>query len=1039
MAVTRRDFLKTSATAAAGAVAFSSFFVVEDASAAATGQNAPDPAAAGAGQSIRFRFSTCQNCHSRCGLMCKVVGPTGSTDSGAGVLVKIDGNPYNPQNMEEDERLGWSTPVSTAVNTPGRLCPKGQAGVQVLYDPYRIKHPLKRVGSRGAGKWQTISWNQAFTEIAQQINTLIPTANRLTTQIDANFVRLGPIANGLVLSPGRLAEGQFNERIFKNVYGTSNYRLDHTSICEVSHHVSNELMTWEGGKKNHFKPDIMAADYMILFGANYLECNFPMLGLARKTVEFKKAGKKLVVVDPRFSNSAAKADRWVPAKPGTDAAVALGIATHIIKDVVNLTTAGAGSTDSSSVAKFLRNANKKAANDDNETCWTDAARLVIVAIAGGVPASAKVGEFLRVQDYLPNSQAANTNTVAWVGGVREIKTTANPGDEVNGDLLPGQQVIQGGELAQGASITVKTVFQLLYDNVIQPFSVEQYANIAGVEASQIKAIAVEFFNAGKKAVANPYRGTVQHTNGLWSMMSVTLLNALAGNYDWQGGNMLGGGGWTSDYTGMTGTAWNSSPYKDAPNNFGNGPYGPRMDRAKATGTYSYENLRNDPGGAAAYPYPARRPWFPYGTHGNYQEIIPGIAAQYPFACKVLITYWNAMPYSIPAQKDVFQTTVLDTAKVPLFIAIDNVMGEVSALADYILPDTTYLEKWAFPGGSNVSFPTKYVPYRQPVVGTFDNKAWDADFDFNGTNGYTPIYPDTKTYEDILIGLMNALGLTADIGDAAKTLPVNAWAVWKPAVTKLKDSVNGAADPGRPGNGQLTEADIIARGGAFQDPGNGNDTSGAAPNAGKLRYKYANSIRLYYEELAGQVDSMGDGNKRLAPTIAAGGYLATAHYDPVKDIKDQEVQDLNFPFQLITYKKVLHGQARTQSLPWLTIWQPENFIELNAADASALGLRMYDRARVSSPSNTTGIIGRVRVTQGLRPGVVAISHHFGHWQQSSQAWTLDGATQPFDSSRQLGIQPTLVMRIDPVLGDVSLQEKIGASCSFYDTRVKVEKV
>lgn len=1039
-AVSRRDFLKTTAAATAGAAAFASFFTVKDAEAVTTGENPPDPVTEASGQSIRYRFSVCQNCHSRCGLMAKVVGPAGSTDPAAGVLVKLEGNPYNPQNMEEDERLTWTDPLSKATATPGRLCPKGHAGIQVLYDPYRIKHPLRRVGARGSGQWEAVSWATAFSEIAAKINTLIPAGTRLTAPINAAFPRLGPIANGLAVSPGRLPDGEMNEKIFKDVYGTANYRLDHTSICEVSHHVSNELMTWEGGKKNHFKPDVKGADYLLIFGANYLEANFPMLGLARQISEFKKKSPagKLVVVDPRFSNTAAKADRWIPARPGTDGAMALGIATHII-NAYGPTTAAGGASDSTSIAKYLRNANKKAANDDSETTWTDAARLVIVAKSAGAPASASVGEFLRVQDFLPASQAANANFAAWVGaGPAEIKTTTNAGDEVNGDLLPGVQVLTGGELGV-ESIAVKTVYQILYDNVIAPYSVQYYADIAGVDASLVQTIAAEFFAAGKKAVANPYRGTVQHTNGVWSMMGVALLNTLAGNYDWQGGNTNGAGGWGYAYTGMAGSAWGAA--WGAYSTFGSsGPFGPRIERAKATGTYSYPNLVTDGFGG----YPARRPWGPYWTHGNYQEIIPGIADQYPYPIKVLITYWNALPYSVPALKDVFLSTVRDTSKLPLFIAVDNVMGEASAYADYILPDTTYLERWCFPGGSNVSFLAKYTPLRQPVVGSFDNKAWDADFDFAGTNAYNPIYPDTKLWEEILLGLMNALGMTAEISGIA--LPANAWAHWKPAVTKLKDTVNAATDPGLPGAGALTEADIIARGGAFQDPGFGYDTSASGLNQGKLRYKYGNSIRLYYEELAKEPDSMGDGVRRLAPAVTGGGltqYLAVAHYEAIKDVTDVPVTDFTYPFQLVTYKMVLHGQARTQNLPWLTVWQPENFVELNASDAASLGLRTGDRARVSSASNPTGLIGRVKVTEGLRPGVVAISHHFGHWQQNAAAWSESGVVQPTDPTRALGIQPNLVMRYDDGLADagatpVTLQDKIGGSCSFYDTRVRVEK-
>ncbi len=1114
--VTRRKFLRTTG-AAAGAAAFASFFTVKDANAVTTGENAPDPVAPGAGQSIRYRYSVCQNCHSRCGIMAKIVGPAGSTSPAAGVLVKIEGNPYHQNNMEEDERLFFSEAPDATTGAPpqgtvGRLCPKGHAGVQMLYDPYRIKHPLKRMGSRGSGKWQAIPWTQAFSEIAAAWNALIPTASRLATDLNPAITELGKIANGVIFAPGRLPDGEMTERVFKNTYGTASWRLDHTSICEQSHHASNELMTW-ASKKSHFKPDIVNSDYLIVFGQNYLEAGFPMVALARKTVDFKKAGGKLVVVDPRFSNTAAKADTWVPAKPGTDGAVALGIATHIIK--TRGVTSNADTT--SRIATYLRNANAAAAAVDGETTWTDAAMLVVTAPAG------QAGRYLRYTDvnlgprtegagltesgdtgnafsawsldginyginterdgklivravvsgggtavtvsvYKGTSRLAgekvaegsgvpggppivlaqqlssglsglvtvagaladgNYDATLTVTGTRYVYTGSLPPIAIGsgaqeGNLLPGALIVNG--------LTCYTAYEILYKNVIEPYSVDYYAGIAGVDAQQIRDIADDFYNAGRTAVANAYRGTVQHTNGFWNMMGVMLLNALAGNYDWQGGNSAGASAWSHAYGTIKGT--NTSGY----------PKGPRMDRAEVSNTL-YEALNK--AHPAEFPYPARRPWWPYGTHGNYQEIIPGVLAQYPNACKVLVTYWNAWPYSTPALRDVFLTTVLDHSKVPLFVAIDNVMGETSAYADYILPDTTYLEKWAFPGGTPTIM-SKFNAFRQPVVGSYDGKAWDAPFVPGDTNNYNPVYPDTKMFEDILIGLMTGLGLTQDLGGT--NLPARAWAHWKPAVDQLAASVFAASDPGKPAlAGAADVGPLIARGGAFQDPG--NDYNGP-----KLRYQYANEIRLYYEQLAWLADVMLDGNQKLAPAApVTGGYLAVAHYEPIKDMAGIPVVDATYPFELITYKMVLHGQARTQNLPWLACWQPENFIEMNTADANALGLRTYDRARLSSASNPLGIVGRVRVTEGLRPGVVAVSHHFGHWQQSSRSWdasagaglpsdpTFAPGAQAYDPTRALGIQSNEIMRLDPYLKDVSLQCKIGCSCSFNDTRVDVQKV
>jgi anaerobic selenocysteine-containing dehydrogenase len=119
--------------------------------------------------------------------------------------------------------------------------------------------------------------------------------------------------------------------------------------------------------------------------------------------------------------------------------------------------------------------------------------------------------------------------------------------------------------------------------------------------------------------------------------------------------------------------------------------------------------------------------------------------------------------------------------------------------------------------------------------------------------------------------------------------------------------------------------------------------------------------------------------------------------------------------------------------------PENPVEISADDASALGVESGDRVRVSSVSNPEGIVGKVRVTQGLKPGVVAISHHYGHWESHSRPIVIDDVAMPYDSSRGAGLQPTQIMRTDNRYPNVSLQEPIAGSCSFYDTWIKVEKV
>ena len=208
---------------------------------------------------------------------------------------------------------------------------------------------------------------------------------------------------------------------------------------------------------------------------------------------------------------------------------------------------------------------------------------------------------------------------------------------------------------------------------------------------------------------------------------------------------------------------------------------------------------------------------------------------------------------------------------------------------------------------------------------------------------------------------------------------------------------------------------------FDDPGDEYQGS-------HLAYKYANIIRTFCDPVA-----------RTRDSVTGQYYAGVPQYKPIAHSDGTAVDDSGYPYKLITYKTVHHGQARTNVNPWLMLMIPENPVEINADDAADLGVETGDRVRVSSAANPEGIVGMARVTQGLKPGVVAISHHYGHWESHARPVVIDGETMGHDPSRGAGIQPTQIMRTDNQYPNVSLQEPIGGSCSFYDTWVQVEKL
>lgn len=238
-------------------------------------------------------YSTCLNCFARCGII-------GYVDEGMR-LVKIGGNPSHPNNL-------------------GSLCAKGQAGINMLYDPQRILYPLKRVGARGDGKWKRISWEDALSEVASKLIALR---------------RRGHPEEFAYQSERDITTQDFARR-FMYAYGSPTV-LNHTALGGANKKLAREL-SW--GVDVDIG-DIAYTEYILNFGANPYEANILRTGFIKRLattrsirmVEEKVLHKaKLVSFDPRCSQTAGKSDEWFPIKPGTDGLVALAMAHVVMKE-----------------------------------------------------------------------------------------------------------------------------------------------------------------------------------------------------------------------------------------------------------------------------------------------------------------------------------------------------------------------------------------------------------------------------------------------------------------------------------------------------------------------------------------------------------------------------------------------------------------------------------------------------------------------------------------------------------------------------------
>ena len=224
---------------------------------------------------ISHTFTVCDMCPWHCGIIVETVN---------GVVHKIDGNPNDPKSR-------------------GRLCAKGQGGVSFLYDPDRLKTPLIRTGDRGAGDFREASWPEALDYIAQKMGAI--------------RTEHGPESIAFLGHTG--GDSWFVDHLAQ-AWGSPNAGRPSTSLCTGPRDEAALLTTGLpiGG---HEPVDWDQIEAFALIGSHIGEDT-------RNTVmqDFSKArarGAKVVVVDPRFSTAASKADLWLPIKPGTDTALLL--------------------------------------------------------------------------------------------------------------------------------------------------------------------------------------------------------------------------------------------------------------------------------------------------------------------------------------------------------------------------------------------------------------------------------------------------------------------------------------------------------------------------------------------------------------------------------------------------------------------------------------------------------------------------------------------------------------------------------------------
>ncbi len=182
--------------------------------------------------------------------------------------------------------------MQEAPTNQGRLCPKAYAAPQWVYSPQRLKHPLKRVGQRGEGRFQRIGWNEALDIIA----------DRLTQQKE----EFGP-ESLRILSPARRSYSDFLFR-YLIAHGSPNY--GHGGICAMQKAFAFHCTLGAAPF-----PDLERSNLILIWGKQPAFSGAPM-GDLKAILDAQARGAKIVSIKPSMEPDAALADMWVPIRPG---------------------------------------------------------------------------------------------------------------------------------------------------------------------------------------------------------------------------------------------------------------------------------------------------------------------------------------------------------------------------------------------------------------------------------------------------------------------------------------------------------------------------------------------------------------------------------------------------------------------------------------------------------------------------------------------------------------------------------------------------
>jgi anaerobic selenocysteine-containing dehydrogenase len=631
------------------------------------------------GSTTQIKTTTCYMCACRCGI--RVHLRDGGDGQGPQVRY-IEGNPEHPLNK-------------------GILCAKGSSGIMKQYSPARLTQPLRRKPGteRGAGEYEPISWDETFTLLSERLGHLRATDPKK-----------------FALFTGR-DQMQALTGLFARQFGTPNYAA-HGGFCSVNM-AAGMIYTIGGSFWEFGGPDLDRAKLFVMIGTAEDHHSNPMKAALSK---FKRDGGRFIAINPIRSGYAAIADEWIPIKPGTDGALFLAI----IRELIAL-----GLYDRPFVSRYTNGG--QLVNQDE--------------------ASDEFGLMMRNPDGEIHNTLRPHNFFWWD---RHSDRPVADHAEGTDPRLFGSYTMPDGPMKGTA---VKPAFQLLEERV-RDCTPEWAEGITGIPAARIRSLAHEmgltardqtielpitwtdwWGKEHKTVTGNPVafhamRGLAAHSNGFQSIRALAILMSLLGTIDRPGGFR------------------HKAPYPRAVPPNARPPKGPNsvkpntpLDAPPLGWPETPEDLCVDDAGEPVRIDKGFSWEYPLSVHGLMHNVITNAWRGDPYPIDTLMMFmanmaWNSSMNTSEVRRMLADKGADGEYKIPFIVVCDTFQSEMTAFADIILPDTTYLE-------------------RHDVMGMLDRPI--SEFDGPCDSVRVPVLPplgDCKPFQEVVVELAGRLKLPA---------------------------------------------------------------------------------------------------------------------------------------------------------------------------------------------------------------------------------------------------------------------------------------